>query len=183
MAQDWDIKPRGEACFACKEPFADQQSYFAALVFGKEGYTRGDYCAKCWPDCEKLAVPYSMWQGVFRMPPPPREEPLKKETAESLLRKLMEEDDDTKANAIYILAVMLERKRVLVEKTVQKRPDGVWIRVYEHRKTAETFVIPDPRLRLDQLQEVQREIVALLGGDEASPPPAAPAADQGTPLA
>lgn len=181
MAQDWDIKPRGDACVGCKEPFADKQGYYSALVFGKEGYARGDYCAKCWPACEKSAMPYSMWQGIFRMPAPPPEEPLKKETAESLLRKLMEEEDDSKANAIYILAVMLERKRILVEKDVQRRPDGVWIRLYEHRKTAETFLIPDPRLRLDQIQDVQREVVALLGGETGAPPGAAPAQDAAAP--
>ena len=169
MAQDWDIKPRGEACRKCDVPFTDRQVYHAALVFGEEGYARADYCAGCWPTVEKsAAMPYSMWQGVFRMPPPPPEEPLKKETAESLLRKLIEEDDDSKANVIYILAVMLERKRLLVEKDVKKRPDGIWIRVYEHRKTGDTFVIADPRLRLDQIEEVQKEVMALLGSGNAN---------------
>ena len=30
-------------------------------------------------------------------------------------------------------------------------------------KTGEVFVIPDPELRLDQLEEVQAEVGALLG--------------------
>lgn len=175
MAQDWDIKPRSEACQKCNVPFADKQVYHAALVYGEQGYVRGDYCQGCWPSCEKSAMPYSMWKGVFRMPPPPPEEPLKKETAESLLRKLIMDEDDSKGSVIYILAVMLERKRVLVEKDVKKRPDGIWIRVYEHRKSGETFIVADPRLRLDRVEEVQKEVVALLGSGPAAAIPAAAA--------
>lgn len=164
MAQDWDIKQRGEACCKCGTPFEDRQTYFSNLVFDEEGYTRADYCETCWPDKAESTSPYSKWQGVFRMPPPEPEEALKKETAESLLRRLMEKEDESNRNVIYILAVMLERKRVLVERDVQTRDDGTMIRVYEHRKTGETFLISDPRLRLDQLEQVQQEVIEMLGG-------------------
>ncbi len=40
--------------------------------------------------------------------------------------------------------------------------------VYEHAATGETFTIADPHLRLDQLEDVQRQVAALLGG-EAEP--------------
>ena len=35
-------------------------------------------------------------------------------------------------------------------------------RIYEHTKTGEVFVIPDPQLRLDQIEQVQQEVAALL---------------------
>jgi hypothetical protein len=179
MAQDWDIKPREEACAGCQTPFADEQAYFSALVFDTNGYKRADYCEKCWlAKDEETVLPYSMWQGVYRMPAPEPEEPLKKETAETLLRKLMEDDDPTKANVIYILAVMLERNRLLVERDIQKNENGTLIRVYEHRKTGETFLVPDPRLRLDQLETVQQEVIAMLGGPAKKNEPAAPPADK-----
>ena len=178
MAQDWDIKPRGDACHVCRAAFADQQPYFSALIFGEQGYQRADYCGGCWEAGGRSEALYSTWQGIFKMPAPGPEDPLKKETAESLLRRLMEGEDSSKTNVIYILAVMLERKRVLVERDVQIREDGTMIRVYEHRRSGETFLIPDPRLRLDQIQEVQREVVTLLGGTPPpeSPPAAAPVA-------
>ena len=180
MAQDWDIRPRAEACAGCKQPFQDQQACLSSLVFGEAGYTREDYCETCWPTRAGTSAAYSVWRSVFRVPPPEPEEPLKKETAESLLRRLIEQEDDRHRNVIYILAVMLERKRVLVEKDVQTREDGVMIRVYEHRKTADTFLIPDPRLRLDELDTVQQEVITMLGGgteeakpeESAAPPPA-----------
>lgn len=165
MSQDWDIKPRADACSACSEPFTDGQVYFSALISGgEEGIRRSDMCSACWPQNQAEAVVLSSWQGTFKLPPPPPEEALKKETAEGMLRKLMEDEENTRVNVIYILAVMLERKRIFVERDIQHRDDGSTIRIYEHRQTGETFLIPEPHLRLDQLEEVQAEVVEMLGG-------------------
>jgi hypothetical protein len=165
MAQEWDIKPRSEECVACHRPFEERQPYFSALSWAAGAYARADYCGTCWPDRKPAGGASSFWQGVFRKPPPKPEEPLKKETAESLLRRLMETNDPARANVVYILAVMLERKRVLVERDVQVREDGVMVRVYEHRHTGETVVVTDPRLALHQVETVQREVALLLGGN------------------
>ena len=168
MTQDWDIQARGDQCRQCETSFEGGQAYVSALSFGSEGYTRDDYCDGCWKQHETDATAFSVWRGIYKIPPPPPAEPLKKETAESLLRKLIEEGDGSKESVIYILAVMLERKKSLVEREVQQRADGVTLRVYEHRKSGETFVISDPQLTLDQLEPVQRDVVALMG-DPAPP--------------
>jgi hypothetical protein len=178
MSQDWDIKPRGELCHKCQASFVEDQPYHSSLVFGEDGYARADFCQTCWEHELASLAPYSAWQGVFKRPEV-QEDVLKKETAESLLRRLMEDEDGFRRNAIYILAVMLERKRILVEKDVQKRDNGDLVRVYEHRKTGETFVVPDPGLQLDQLEHVQQEVVTMLGGGEQ--PPAAEATAPASP--
>jgi len=169
MAQDWDIRARADGCAKTGEPFADGQRIVSRLTFGAEGYQRQDYAEANWSaDLQNGAL--SVWRGVFRLPPPPPEEPLKKETAESLLREFIAKDDFTRRNAIYILAVMLERRRILIERDVQQREDGAKIRVYEHRATGEIFLIPDPELKLAELEHVQEEVVALLsGGDQPAP--------------
>jgi hypothetical protein len=178
MVQDWDIRPLGQACGGCGNAFADGQHYRSGLVFGKEGYVRTDFCEACWDKTQSSSSLFSAWRGVYRKPPPQAEEPLKKETAESLLRRLMETEDRTRTNAIFVLAVMLERKRILAERDIRTRDDGVRVRVYEHKRTGETFLIPDPGLRLDQIEHVQREVVELLGGSPpqgaGQPPPPAP---------
>ena len=166
--QDWDIKPRGNICTKCQAVFADKQPYFSMLQPGQEKFERQDYCEACWPEIKRGDLPYSMWRGVYRMPPPVAEEPLKKETAESLLRKLIEEADPAQKNVIFILAVMLERKKIIVERDFRKNEDGSWTRVYEHRKTGETFLIADPRLTLNELEKVQVEVITLLGGKPPS---------------
>jgi hypothetical protein len=162
MAQEWDIKPRGTECRACGTPFEDGQPYWAALMRSADGYVRVDRCAGCWG--REQAAPYSSWRGVYHSPPPPEEEALRKETAESLLRRLMEENEAEQAGVIFILAIMLERKRTLIERDVQVDEDGGVTRIYEHRKTGETFLVLDPQLQLDQLEHVQMAVVAQLGG-------------------
>ena len=165
MSQDWDIKPRDEVCRGCEKPFVDQQPYHSALTYiSEEGYQRSDFCEQCWQERQANIDPTSSWKGTFRMPPPPPEEALKKETAESMLRRLMQDEDDTKINVIYILAVMLERKRILIERDIQTKDYGTSIRVYEHRPSGATFLIPEPHLHLDQLEHVQAEVVEMLGG-------------------
>jgi len=184
MAQDWDIKSRSEACTACSAAFEDGQSYLSALLFGEAGYERADFCEACWQKSEALPAPYSSWQGVYRKPPATGDnEPLKKETAESLLRKLIEDEDPQNEAVIYILAVMLERKKTLRERDVTVDDLGTVHRVYEHRQTGETFLILDPQLKLDKLEDVQTRVIEMLGGplprhtaDKTPPAPSDPSA-------
>jgi len=164
MTQDWDIKSRSIACTACTTAFEDGQAYFSALLTGDIGFERGDFCDDCWKTREAELAPYSSWKGTYRKPPAGPEDPLKKETAETLLRKLMEDEDPQNEGVIYILAVMLERKKTLVEKDVTVDDIGTVHRVYEHRQTGETFLILDPQLKLDQLEGVQTRVIEMLGG-------------------
>ncbi len=175
---DWDIKPRSPACTQCQQPFNDGQEYVSALLFNQDGYQRQDHCRQCWAarPPERAAL-VSQWKGIFRAPPPPAPEPLNRENVERMLRDLMEQADPARLNVIYILAVMLERRRILAEKDVQQRPDGRLARIYEHRRTAENFLIVDPWLDLDQLEHVRQEVLELLEGPAqptATAPPAAP---------
>lgn len=173
MKQEWDIKARSTDCTACGTGFGDAQPYYSALCLGEAGYERGDFCAGCWEAQASKLTPFSSWQGLFRLPPAAPEEPLKRETAESLLRKLIEDNDPQHESVIFILAVMLERKKTLSEKDVTVDEDGAMHRIYEHRQTGETFLIPDPQLKLDQLEDVQMRVIAMLGGtnpDESKSP-------------
>lgn len=170
MAQDWNIRSRGDACRECGGAFADGDAYISALVLGAEGYVRADYHDACWENVRATVIPYSQWQGTYRVPPPEPEEPLKKETAESLLRRLIEDADEAHINVCFILAVMLERNRTFVERDVKRDEEaGLTTRVYEHRKTGETFLITDPHLRLDELESVQEEVIAMLEGGPRHP--------------
>ena len=179
MVQDWNIRPRSHVCCTCQRPFADGEVYHTRLTFGAEGYARVDCCQTCWAQAESVGGQYSAWKGVFRVPPPEPERKVTKETAESLLRALVEAHDATRAAVIYILAVMLERQRVFVEREARTEEDGGRRVIYEHRRTGETFLVRDPQLRLDQIDAVQQEVMRLLTVGAPAPAsaaePAAPA--------
>jgi len=167
--EEWDhLQSRSPLCNGCQKPFADKEDYHTALSLTPEGYRRRDVCQTCWSTAERGSA-VSYWQGTFQVPLPPKPETLKKEDAESLLRKFIDSKDPGHANARYILAIMLERKRTLKHRDTTER-DGQKVLIYEHARTGETFLVPDPRLRLDQLEAVQAEVSALL----APPPPLTP---------
>ena len=181
MSQEWEIKTCSRVCAGTSQPFADGQPIVSCLQFGAEGYQRKDYSEPGWTPEARVGV-VSFWRSVYHAPPPPAPEAVKKETAETLLRQFLAKEDFSRINAIYILAVMLERKRVLVERDVQIREDGSKVLIYEHKKTGEVFTIPDPQLKLGELTLVQQEVAELLGlptrpAPGAEPPPTAPQPD------
>jgi len=87
-------------------------------------------------------------------------EPVPKENAEQLFRRLMRSDNPP-ANACYVLAAMLERKRVLKQVKTEESMNGRDL-IYEQGTTGDVFVVPDPQLRLDELEAVQKEVAQLL---------------------
>ena len=178
---EWNIQSRAHVCEACTQPFADKQVYHTLLLDEGGGLKRSDICEGCWKKQEGAESRVrkgfiSHWQGVYEVPPVVAQtDPIQKDTAETLLRKLIEQNDPKHAPAAFILAVMLERKRILRVKEQIKR-DGQRIFVYELAKTGDVFTIADPDLRLDQLQQVQQDVAMLLEHGLTGPAPA-PAAE------
>jgi hypothetical protein len=163
MDNDWSIQSRGDRCAATGQEFADGEFFYTLLYDEKDAFRREDLSEQAFKDrAADAPVPYSFWRTKYEAPPPAAPEPLAKQTAEDLLRKYMEETSPQHANARYILALMLERKKMLKEIEVKKADDGRLTRIYEHSKTGEVFVIPDPGLRLDQLGEVQSQVAEML---------------------
>ena len=171
---EWNIQSRAQTCAACGKAFADKQTYHTLLFDEKADFRRSDICAACWQSQYSQGARerkgfVSYWQGVYEVPPS-RPEPIQKETAESLLRKIIEVNDPKYIPAGYILAVMLERKRLLKVKEQLVR-DGRRIFIYEQPATGDMFTVTDPHLQLSQLEAVQRDVAALL--EHGLDPPAA----------
>jgi hypothetical protein len=175
---EWNIQSRAHGCEACNRPFAGQETYHTLLFDEKADFRRLDICGACWEKQYREARDrkgfISYWHGKYEAPLPPRD-PIQKETAETLLRKLIKLNDPRHIPAGYILAVMLERKRVLKVKEQLQR-DGRRLFIYEEPKTGDLFTITDPALRLDQLEQVQQDVAALIEHGLLPPAPAAPAA-------
>ena len=181
LNQEWNIKPRKLACDQCQAAFEDRQPYMSRLAFTDQGYVRSDFCMQCWARADQQrADAVSIWKGEFATPAPRPENPLKTENVETLLRGLMESPDPARAGARYLLAIILERKRILVEKSVVDRGNGARTRVYEHRKSGESFIIEDPGLDFDKLEQVELEVKTMLSGRDPVPAETAqPSADSG----
>lgn len=182
LITEWNIQSRAHGCEACGKSFADKEHYHTLLFDEKAGFRRSDICGACWElqysESRDRKGFVSYWQGIYEVPPPPTEA-IQKETAETLLRKLIELNDPQYIPAGYILAVMLERKRLLKVKEQIVR-DGKRVFVYEQPKTGDLFTITDPDLHLDQLEQVQRDVAALLEHG-LNPPQPEPASESASP--
>ena len=172
LPESWHIRSRARVCTATGRPFEDGETIVTALFPDAEssGYVRLDFCLEAWkartPEDEK---PFSFWKAVYQAPVAgEKPDAFKKESPEDLLRRLVEEEEEHTENVRYILAVMLERKKVLRETDSQRTPSGI-IRVYEHRKLGDVFIVRDPDLPLNQIDKVQDEVFMLVesGGRRA----------------
>lgn len=179
---EWNIQSRAHACAACQQAFADQQVYHTLLFDAAPDLRRSDVCEPCWEkqtaDAATAQGLISRWQGTYQSPPPVVEA-IQKENAETLLKKLIELNDPRYVPAGFILAVMLERKRILKVKEQIVR-DGKRTIVYEQPKTGDVLTITDPDLHLDQLEEVQRDVAHLLEHGLNPAPTVAPAETAGS---
>ncbi len=160
MQSDWDIKARGHACVRSGRAFEEGEFFYTLLYREGDGFRREDLSEEAWAERNDNILPFSFWRSKYEPPPPPAPEPLAKDDAEGLLRRLLAEPDPAHANAAYILALMLERKRVLQPVESGDRE----LLVYNHAATGETFVVKNPGLSLDQVPDVQRQVGDLLAG-------------------
>ena len=160
LANEWAIKHRSDACTATQRPFAPGEYFYTLLFREVEGFRREDLTEQAWANRNENIQPFSFWKSKYEPAPAAPPEPLGKASAEELLRRLVASENPP-ANSCYVLAVMLERKRVLKQiKTEQAGEERML--VYEHVTTGDVFIVPDPKLRLDEIETVQDEVSTLL---------------------
>src|SRR2546426_9715975 len=161
LANEWPIKHRADTCAITHRSFLPGEQFYTLLFREGDGFRREDLSQEAWATRNENIRPFSFWKTRYEPPPPMPPEPLAKENAEDLLRHLLAEKSAERANACYVLAVMLERKRVLKQIKSEEAANGR-VLIYEHGKTGDVFIVPDPGLRLDEIENVQDEVVALL---------------------
>jgi len=161
LPNEWVIKSRSDVCTATKRPFAPGEYFYTLLFRERDGFRREDLSEEAWNARNDNIQPFSFWKSRYEPAPAAPPEPLAKETAEQLFRRLISSPDGP-ANACYVLAVMLERKRVLKQIKTDTSGTGGRVLVYEHGASGDVFIVPDPGLRLDEIESVQSEVAELL---------------------
>ncbi|MGB6222327.1 hypothetical protein [Haloferula sp.] len=165
FADTWHIRSRARQCALTEQAFSEGEKIITALFPDPEssGYLRKDFKTDAWnARSEAEETPFSFWRSTY-VPTETHEkvDPMAKEDPETLLRRLIEEDEEHTENVRYILAVMLERKKLLRETDSQRTPSGI-LRIYEHRKEGDVFIVRDPDIPLAEVETVQEEVFALL---------------------
>jgi hypothetical protein len=162
MQNDWNIKSRSESCQVTGISFKQGDFFYTLLFLNDEECHRLDLSESAWEERKQdsaVPPPFSYWRSKYEPPPPPLPETLAKDDAEEMLRHFLKQNDPEHRNASYILALMLERKKLLrpLPSPEKKRL------LYEHVATGETLILTDPQLSLENLVAVQQEVAELLG--------------------
>ena len=160
LPNEWAIKHRADRCAVTRRPFAPGEYFYTLLFRDSAGYRREDLSEDAWTNRNENIQPFSFWKTRYEPVPEPAPEPLAKQTAEQLLRRLVTTPNPP-ASTCYVLAAMLERKRILKQIKTETGANGR-ILIYEHAVTGDVFIVPDPQLRLDELASVQNEVAQLL---------------------
>jgi hypothetical protein len=158
MDGEWEIKSRAHFCARTGKEFADGEYFYTLLFRDGDAFRREDISEEAWKERNENIVPFSFWRSRYEAPSPCPPEALPKDDAENLLRRLVAERDSASENARYILALMLERKRILrpVESTDPR------LLVYEHTGTGESIIVGNPELPMERLSQIQSEVYEML---------------------
>jgi hypothetical protein len=165
LANEWAIKHRSDACTTTHRPFVEGEYFYTLLFREGDGFRREDLSEEAWAARNENIQPFSFWKTRYQPTPPEPAETLAKENAEQLFRRLIS-SDNAPANACYVLAVMLERKRVLKQIKAEQAENGR-VLIYEQPATGDVFIVPDPQLRMDEVESVQNEVANLLRAAES----------------
>lgn len=171
FAETWHVRSRGRECATTQRAFVDGETIVTALFPDPEssGYLRRDYCVEGWTSYQETGEKaFSFWRTTYTAAQAHEPTAVEKLSAEEILQRLVEEDEDHTENTRYILAVMLERQKLLRETDSQRTPSGI-LRVYEHRKTGEVFIVKDPDIPLSEVEAVQNEVFILLENNGRTP--------------
>ena len=167
IQQDWLIQGRARRCARTGREFTEGETIYSLLHREGEGLRREDFSEEGWEELRTHAgTPFSFWRSKFEPLPPAdaRPEAVDKADAETHLRRLLSEGTSPgTAGVAYLLAALLERKRLLRPLPLDPSAPAETL-AYEHAKTGELFLVPATPPPLDTLTEVQAELAILLGG-------------------
>ncbi len=170
---DWRIQARSKTCTGCGSRFNEGDATHCVLTEAEDGLERRDYCASCWEggSDEVRTAPgtISTWRSTVPPKLVPPDEPIKRTTAETLLRKYLHSTSPSEKNFCFILALILERKKLLRQRELLRDEHrGARLVVYEHARTGESYVIEDPGLSLSELEQVYGQVAAILEREKVS---------------
>ncbi|MDP8214841.1 MAG: hypothetical protein RAO92_08530 [Candidatus Euphemobacter frigidus] len=174
--RNWEIRARSRFCSSCDQPFEIGQTYLSILDFRELEPQRKDYCVRCWKERGLAASPFDFaqdlrkegagkayWQSHFkRLTTPAEKEVIKKDVIERLLDRYIRSEEESHINLCYILALLEERKKVLIPRETMIDEEGRKIIVYEHAATGATYLIRDPQLSLTEVETVQKQVKELI---------------------
>ena len=173
--KNWEIRSRSRFCSSCESPFEIGEVYHTLLDLDVDEPERRDYCIRCWKEQDpgpesRRGDQLAYWQAHFKRLTAvvEKKEAVEKDVIERLLTRYIRSEEKSHINLCYILALLEERKKVLVPQDTIIDKAGNKIIVYEQRKTGETYLIRDPHLTLMEVEAVQAQVKELIDQEKVA---------------
>jgi hypothetical protein len=160
---DWSIRPRAHLCAGTGKDFSDGEVVYTVLVAGEGGMERKDYAEEVWSQEGNRPTYFCFWKGKFRMQPAEIEKEPPAARAEAELRRRLSQPvatESPEARVIFLFALLLERRKILLVRERTTGPEGR-VTVYEHKVTGEVILVPEPEVKLSEVDRLRSEVEAL----------------------
>ncbi len=161
LPNKYSLSRRQNVCSQTGAPFIDGQVIKTAIFLTpQEGqYTRHDYSEEGWSQYTG-PEPYSTWSSTWEVSEKVRPE------SEQLFLDLYHAESEGEEKLLYILALILEREKVLKEvKDPQKKDKKVLC--FRHLLTDERYEVAEVEIELEELVMIRSHLSSLMEGDSS----------------
>lgn len=155
------IPRRHNKCLNCSKKIEGGNEYHSVLFEqGEEEFAREDFCPECWVkvnETEKMKQACTHWKST--VPIKPSEDESSKNRIEKALELLKAgiEGEDHEKN--LILAMFLQRKKIIILRQELTREDGSQYLLYEVNGTEEMIPVPKVSITNINVAQIQNEIL------------------------
>ena len=161
---EFKISRTKKTCSSCGAAYGENETFFSAVRDLPAGLERSDYCPKCWealPQDSRKGF-FSFWRTSIRPKGPAKRRPLDLETAREFFVRLHGSAEAQKQNFLYLLALLIMRKRGLVlSKTIRESDGEIMILHFPH-ETETLYHVKSPALDAAALEVIRAEFCELL---------------------
>ncbi len=170
---NWDHVGRpGASCDGCEATFVELDDFYSLLFMGSDGLSRKEVCPDCYERTADEA--FAFWKSTVQPPDASRPRPLDVNFLVEFFERLnAKKDDERQLQICYIVALILIRKKTLIQLRSARNENGEVLRVRFKQDADETVhEIPVPELTADKMELIRDDLGRIFnlqgaGGDKA----------------
>ena len=162
--EQWDVARCAGVCVATGRELAEGEEHYAVLFEDGEGFRREEYALEAWDGPPPGAFCF------FKSRVPVREKKKRLLVDDDVLinffTRLADEQQESRVHFRFVLALILMRKRILrYEETEIVEGNELWLMRLVRDKDGPLHRVVNPQLNDAQIEQVSRELGAILHGD------------------
>ncbi|MDO5553980.1 MAG: hypothetical protein Q4G68_09465 [Planctomycetia bacterium] len=146
-------------CCKTRRPIKPGELFYSMLVADKGQYKRLDYSAEAWQEPKVGDEAVGWWESKISL----QGDRKIKLAPNDILLNLFDEllDEPEKANILYVLTLLMIRRRIFRYEREGEEPESDHLLVYALRRET-TYTIPVVAMTEEEMNEVQEYLASLL---------------------